>query len=177
MHPNQLQTRTSTMRSSSSVEHRQAGLFESEIELVDESYFRVESRLPAMTIAFCERAFEVHPELRTLFPRGDASQRVLAASFLGFVVTNLRSEDRLCELLERMGSRGLLDGVTAFEVEDIGRSFLATLSEFEGSKWTMDTAHAWARVYMWTLAAIRRGARGRPLTQRESCGADRTTQT
>jgi len=170
MDQNQLQTPT---RTSSSIERCQAGLSEAEIELVDESYSRLERRLPAMTIAFCESAFEVHPDLRTLFPRGDASQRVLAASFLGFVVTNLRSEGRLCELLERMGSRGLLDAVTALEAEHIGRSFLATLSEFEGSRWTMDTAHAWARAYAWTLATIRRGALGRPLARSESCGAGR----
>lgn len=172
MHPNPMWTDRPT-RIASGVGHSQASLPDREIELVRESYARVEDRVVVMAIAFCERLFDVHPNLQHLFPRDDAAKRALAVSVLGFVVTNLGSTNRLRELLERMGTRGLLDGVTALEVDGIGRSFLATLCEFEGPRWTLDTAHAWAVAYAWTSAAIRRGARGRPSMRHESCGGIR----
>lgn len=148
-------------RISSGVVRRQSDLPPRDIELVHESYARIEDRSSAVAIAFCERLFDVHPELCQLFPRGDAPARALAVSLLGFVVTNLRSTDRLCELLERMGARGLLVEVSSSGVDDMGRSFLATLREFEGTSWTADTAHAWALTYAWAAAAVRRGARRR----------------
>ncbi len=148
-------------RIASGVAQRQTGLSDREIELVGESYARFEERLVAMAISFCERLFVGHPDFRDLFPRGDAPKRALALSFFGFVVTNLRSADRLSELLEHMGARGLLDDVTALELDAVGRIFLATLREFEGPRWTVETAQAWALTYMWTSAAIRRGALGR----------------
>jgi len=141
------------------VVRHQSGLPPREIALVEASYARLQHRLVPLSIAFCERLLATRPNLYRLFPIEDVEKRELAASFLGFVVTNLRSADRLGELLEHMGGRGLLNGLSAGGVDDIGRSLLATLSDVEGEQWTDDTSRAWAVTCAWTAAALRRGAR------------------
>ena len=68
-----------------------SGLPLREIVLVEASYARLQHRLEPLSIAFCERLLATHPSLYRLFPTDDVEKRVIAVSFLGFVVKNLRS--------------------------------------------------------------------------------------
>ena len=137
--------------------HLHVGLPVRTIALVEASYARIQYRLDELSLAFCERLTPAHPHLALVFPAEDVEKRQIATSFLGFVVTNLRSADRLGELLERMGRRGLLNGLSAGGVDDIGRSLLAALADLEGDQWQSDTARAWSLVCAWTSALLRRG--------------------
>jgi hemoglobin-like flavoprotein len=136
---------------------RRSHLAETEVLLIDDSYARLEPRLSCLAAAFWARTLSARPALARLFS-DELEQRDVAVSFFSFVVTNLRATDVLCELLERMGQRGLLQHVTASEVEVVVESLLDTLREFEGDRWTVDTAHAWAVALTWTSATIRRGS-------------------
>lgn len=135
---------------------RRSHLASTEILRIDDSYARLKPQLSCLADAFWARTLAAQPALRRLFS-DDLEQRGIAMSFFSFVVTNLRATDVLCELLERMGQRGLLQHVTISEVEDVVKSLFETLREFEGDDWTVDTAHAWALALTWTLATIRRG--------------------
>jgi hypothetical protein len=143
-----------------------------ELELLEASHARIQNRLVPFSIAFCERLAIEHSTLRRLFPIGDAGKREAAVSFLRFVVANLRSTDLLGRVLEQMGARGLIDGLSATCIDDLGRTFLGTLSEFEDrDDWTIDTEHAWALAWVWASAAIRRGMRQRVHPLQRGLGA------
>jgi hemoglobin-like flavoprotein len=139
------------------VDFRHPGLPLRKIELIEASFARVEPRSRAMAIAFYDELFETLPGLRAVFPRDDLEQRRIVASFVGFVVTNLRSPHRLAMLLERMGSRGLLGDLNHEETAAICRVILMVLREYEGDRWTVETSHAWALGIAWTVSALRRG--------------------
>lgn len=144
---------------------RHPGLPLRNIERVEASYARIAGRSRAMALAFYDELFQTMPTLRTLFPRDDLEQRQLALSFVGFVITNLRSVNRLVPLLERMGERGLLRDLSLEELDSIGKILLMVLREYEGPQWTVDTGHAWALAVAWTIAALRRGAAHRHFGQ------------
>lgn len=137
---------------------RQAALPLTNIELVEASYARIEPRGRAMALAFYDELFDTIPTLRAVFPRDDVEQRRIAASFIGFVVANLRAPNRLVPLLERMGERGMLQDLTREELTAVGRIVLTILRDFEGTHWTIETSHAWALCITWTIAALLRGA-------------------
>jgi len=159
MQPNPLWTDTVNQKRTESGVRHVALPFDAVLR-VDASYARIEGRLPALTHAFWTRLLASQPSLSVQFPASDPDKRAVAASFFGFVVTNLRSTDTLRELLERMGRRGLLNKVQIADVDAIGKSLLATLREFEGASWTVDTAHAWALAVTWITTTIRHGANG-----------------
>lgn len=119
---------------------------------------RIEPRSRAIAIAFYDELFRAQPTLRPVFPRGDADQRKVALSFIGFIVANLRSPTYLAQLVERMGMRGMLQDLTREEIEAIGRTFLLVLRAYEGKQWTLETSHAWALAFAWVVAALHRGA-------------------
>jgi hemoglobin-like flavoprotein len=131
-----------------------------EIALIDESYARLEPHLAALTTAFWTCTTSTEPTLHEAL-RGDPKQREVALSLFDFVATNLGSPEVLRELLERMGKRGLLEHVTSEHLDAIGRSLLRTLRDFEGARWTVDTAHAWALAFTWAVHVVRRGDQDR----------------
>ena len=137
---------------------RHPGLPLRTIELIEESYGRIEPRGRAIAIAFYDELFRAYPSLRPVFPRDDAEQRKVALSFIGFIVANLRSPSYLAPLVERMGMRGMLQDLTREEIEAIGRTFLLVLRMYESKLWTLETSHAWALAFAWTVAALHRGA-------------------
>jgi hypothetical protein len=131
------------------------GLTPETIELVERSHARLGPRRVALSISFCEELAQ-HPRLGAVFPVGDVEKRDLAVSFLDLVATNLRSPDRVGQVLERMGARGLLNGLSLDDVDGITKSFLTALGSFESDAWTRETEHAWTLACAWTIAVIRR---------------------
>lgn len=130
------------------------------VHAIEESYERLDAR-PSVATMFYDELFRIRPSLRSCFPRMDLAQRDVTRSFIGFVIANLRSPVQLRKLLERMGERGMLVGISRDDVNAIGRALLLTLRDLEGERWTRDLAHAWAMGFTWVVSAIRRGALSR----------------
>lgn len=143
---------------------RRAGVPLRQLELVEASYGRIGGRERAAAIAFYDELFSARPTLRAAFPREDAAQRQVAASFLGFIAQNLRSVTRLVHLLERLGERGLLRDVTDEDVEAVGKALLIVVRAYDPG-WTLEVGHAWALTVAWTIAALRRGAARAPVAR------------
>jgi hemoglobin-like flavoprotein len=131
-----------------------------DVALVAGSYRRVEDRGSAASVAFFTRVHEASPRLRRIFPHDDLDKRALAREMFDLVALHLDAQSELQSLLERMGRRGLLDGVSVHEVGAISAALLTTLREFD-TAWSDDVERAWATVFAWVLAALRRGARVR----------------
>ncbi len=128
------------------------------VELVDESYARLTPLLEGVASAFWERVDAATPSLERIFPVSDTDKRDVALSVFRFIIQNLRSTETLSRLLEKMGGRGLLRGVSSAEVDVVGKALLTSLRDYDRA-WDLETAHGWAVAYTWTLAAVRRGAR------------------
>ena len=132
-------------------------LLPADVALVTHSYERIAARSAALAVSFFARLHETQPRLRRFFPVDDPDARAVAKELFELVVVQLPSDSQVSWLLERMGRRGLLEGIGAGDVKGLGVCLLAALAEFDAS-WTPETARAWTNVYDWAAAAARRGA-------------------
>ncbi len=133
---------------------------QADVALVSRSYERIAPRSAALAVSFFTRLHETQPRLRRFFPFDDVDARAVAKELFELVVVQLRSGAQVSWLLERMGRRGLIEGIGAGDVNGIGVCLVAALAEFDAS-WTTETARAWTNVYEWASAAVRRGAETR----------------
>jgi hemoglobin-like flavoprotein len=141
----------------------QGGLADKDVALVDASYRRLGTRGPAVSVAFFVRLHEAVPRLRRVFAHDEWEKRAVAKDLFDLVVGHLHAQSDLSALLERLGKRRLLDGVSAREVTAIGSCMLATLSEFDDA-WSPEVERAWATIFVWASVAVRRGDRMRRST-------------
>lgn len=125
------------------------------VERVEQSYRKHADRVRSLTGVFFEEVFRIRPGLRSRF-RVDASLREITDTFLGFVITNLRSRE-LSPLLEHMGQRGMLVGLSRDDLDAFGRAMLYMLRDLEGPGWSRETANAWAVLFTWVITAMRKG--------------------
>lgn len=120
------------------------------------SYRRVEDRASAAALAFFVRCTRGPLRVRRLFKQDDVDQRTLAKEVFDVAVGHLESPRELRSLLERMGRRGLVDTVSPSDIEAIGAALVETLTEFD-EEWSADVEQAWSKVWIWAVAAVRRG--------------------
>lgn len=120
------------------------------------SYGRVESRSSAVALAFFVSVQRGPLRVRRVFKQDDVDQRTLAKEVFDVVVGHLASPRELRSLLERMGRRGLVDTVSPSDIEAIGAALVATLRDFD-EEWSSDVERAWNAVWIWAVAAVRRG--------------------
>lgn len=120
------------------------------------SYRRIEDRAPAAALAFFVRVQRGSTRVRRAFRSDDVDQRTLAKEVFDVVVGNLGSSRELRALLERMGRRGLVDNVSAGDIDALGAALVATLREFDDA-WSAEVEQAWNAVFVWAVGAVRRG--------------------
>ena len=131
-------------------------LDERDVTRVLASYGRIEDRSSAAARAFFVGIQRGSLRVRRVFKYDDLDQRTLAKEVFDVVVGHLESPRELRSLLERMGRRGLVDTVSAGDIDAIGATLVATLRDFDEG-WTSDVEHAWNAVWIWAVAAVRRG--------------------
>lgn len=131
-------------------------LDERDVSRVLASYRRVEPRASAAALAFFVCVQRGPLRVRRIFKQEDVDQRTLAKEVFEVVVRHLESPRELRSLLERMGRRGLVDTVSQSDIDAIGAALVATLREFDES-WSAEVEQAWSTIWMWAVAAVRRG--------------------
>jgi len=131
-------------------------LDERDVARVLDSYHRIEARGSAATLAFFASVQRASSRVRRVFKADDLDQRVLAKEVFDVVVGHLQSPRELRSLLERMGRRGLVDAVSLSDIEAIGAALRETLRDFD-EEWSSDVERAWSAVWIWAVAAVRRG--------------------
>jgi hemoglobin-like flavoprotein len=134
----------------------QSEIDDRDVARVIASHRRIEGRAAAAALAFFVRVQRGPLRVRRVFKQDDVDQRTLAKEVFDVVVGHLESRRELRALLERMGRRGLVDTVSPSDIDAIGAALVATLGEFDEA-WSPEVEHAWNAVWIWSVAAVRRG--------------------
>jgi hemoglobin-like flavoprotein len=118
-----------------------------QIALVQSSFRRVGSQLPAMTARFYQELFSRDPSLRTLFTTDQALQEARFAEKLTEIVRAMPRLGDLLELTRELGARHVGYGVRVSYYPVVGDSLLAALGAVLGDRFDTDTREAWAVGY------------------------------
>ncbi|HEU4410760.1 MAG TPA: alpha/beta fold hydrolase [Polyangiaceae bacterium] len=145
---------------------------EREASLVRASLERAAGR-PGFVATFYARLFERHPSLRALFPPDLGPQARKLGEALQLAVAGLRDADRLRPLLEDLGARHVLYGVSEGQLDCVRAVLLEWLEEVEGEAMTDELRAAWARAWRAIDEPFRSGLRraARPAEATEATGA------
>jgi hemoglobin-like flavoprotein len=129
-----------------------------QIELVRESFARVQPIADVAATIFYDRLFALDPEVRQLFRATDmAGQRKALMQTLAVVVAGLDRLDGLVPAVEALGRRHAGYGVSPEDFETVGAALLETLEVGLKPDFTSETREAWATAYG-LLASVMIGA-------------------
>jgi len=106
-------------------------------------FARVVPNVEAFAAAFHARLFERVPAMRALFA-DDASRRCATLKrTLIVLMTNLNRPTELTSLLAALGSQHRWQEITPAQCTIVGESFIDTLAEHLGDRFTQDDRAAW----------------------------------
>lgn len=109
------------------------------------------------TARLYERLFAAHPQLRAMFPADMASQRMKLAHALKLAVDALGRPERIGPLLEELGRRHVAYGVSADQLDALGKVLIETMREHDAAHWDERLEAAWTNAYDRIASAMRRG--------------------
>jgi hemoglobin-like flavoprotein len=119
-----------------------------EIQLVQDSFRRIEPLADAAAAAFYARLFELDPALRSLFRSDMTEQRKNLMATLRAIVANLRSIDGLVPGIQAMARRHSVYGVKASDYATVGQALIETFHKQLGSEFTDEVRTAWLSAYV-----------------------------
>jgi hemoglobin-like flavoprotein len=129
-----------------------------QIDLVQQSFSRVQPIADAAAELFYDRLFTLDPSLRPLF-RGDMKQQGrMLMSVIGVAVNGLRNLDTLAPVVRKMGARHVGYGVKTEHYQTVGAALLWTLEQGLGSFFTPQVRDAWAAAYELLATVMQMGA-------------------
>jgi methyl-accepting chemotaxis protein len=118
-----------------------------QIELVQQSWQKVEGISEAAGVMFYDNLFELDPCLRSLF-KGDINQQAQKLmSMIGTAVGMLDDMDKLIPILDKLGQRHMAYQVTDVDYQTVAQALLQTLKAGLGEEFTAETKDAWITVY------------------------------
>ncbi len=118
-----------------------------QIELVQQSWQKVDGISEAAGVMFYDTLFELDPCLRSLF-KGDVNQQAQKLmSMIGTAVGMLNDTDKLIPILEKLGERHVTYQVTDVDYQTVAQALLQTLKAGLGSEFTSEVKDAWIAVY------------------------------
>ncbi|MEQ8356069.1 MAG: methyl-accepting chemotaxis protein [Kiloniellaceae bacterium] len=135
-----------------------AALAPRDIELVRQSFARVEPVIARAGAVFYQQLFQIDPSTRSLF-EGDMTEQ--GDKFMAVVKTaiaGLDKFDQLIPVLKIMGQRHLTYGIGFNHYESVGTALLATLNEILAENFTGPEEQAWATVYAALAEVMMTGA-------------------
>ena len=130
-----------------------------EIELVQESFAKVQPIAVGAARLFYQRLFEIDPSLRPMF-RGDLEQQGRKLmQIIGVAVGSLRQWDKIRPAVEEMGQRHAHYGVRDEHYATVAAALLWTLEQGLGKEnFTDEVRDAWVAMYVRVSEAMQCGA-------------------
>lgn len=143
------------------------------VQLVQESFAKVNYDQSAFTAAFYQELFDRSPHLRPLFEQVDIRrQGAKLQAALVLLVENLKRPDELERILIPLGKKHLGYGATADNYPLVGGALLATLGKFLGDAWTGEVAAAWSETLAGVTTLMLRGAESGDVVSRDKSTND-----
>jgi nitric oxide dioxygenase len=117
------------------------------IELIRDSFRKLNPALDDFGRVFYARLFKANPELRALFPgEMDRQARALTA-MLEMIVKSLDLQDKLVPLIRYLGERHTVFNVKPEHYQPFGAALMWTLAFILMEEFTPETRRAWEEAY------------------------------
>jgi hemoglobin-like flavoprotein len=129
-----------------------------QITLVQSSFERLGTQLPAMATRFYRELFARDPALRPLFTTPLAEQEVRFAEKLTEIVQAMPRLDELLTHTRALGARHVAYGVRAADYRTLGDALLAALAAVLGDSFDARTREAWTLAYNLVAETMLEGA-------------------
>lgn len=131
---------------------------ESQIELVQSSWAKVEPIADDAAKMFYAKLFELDPALEKLFPSDLTEQRKKLMATIGIAVKGLRKIEELVPTLQKLGAGHAGYGVKDEDYGTVAQALLWTLAQGLGDAYTDECNDAWVAVYTVIADTMKSGA-------------------
>jgi hemoglobin-like flavoprotein len=122
-------------------------LTEEQKTLVRQSYASLIEVTDLVADLFYSRLFEMEPTARQLFKPDMNDQRQKLMEMIGMALAALDNLDELVPVVQALGRRHVLYGVTREQYSIVGAALLWTLEQALAEIFTPELLDAWAEVY------------------------------
>jgi hemoglobin-like flavoprotein/uncharacterized protein YukE len=130
-----------------------------QVQLVQESFAKVEPIAEAAAEMFYKRLFELDPSLRQMFRSDMKEQGKKLMSVLGLAVKGLKDPVKLLPAIKVLGARHAEYGVADAHYDTVAQALLWTLEQGLGADFTPPVRNAWAAVYTLLADTMKEAAR------------------
>ncbi|MFT5487124.1 MAG: hemoglobin-like flavoprotein, partial [Alphaproteobacteria bacterium] len=120
---------------------------QADIDLVQQSFMRVEPISMVVARTFYERLFETNPEIRTLFTGDMESQGERLMDMIGAAVAGLDDLEALVPVVQQLGARHRKYGVETSHYGAVAEALIWTLEQGLADAFTPEIRTAWVNVY------------------------------
>ncbi|GJQ08503.1 hypothetical protein GpartN1_g294.t1 [Galdieria partita] len=120
-----------------------------EIQLVQQSWSKVEDRQHLIGEAFYHLLFETYPSLKPLFRSDMEKQKKLLVNMVDKGVKLLSDTDKLEIALYNLGKRHRKYGVKEEHFPYVGETLLKVLKQFLGDELDEKSLNAWEAIYQY----------------------------
>jgi hemoglobin-like flavoprotein/division protein CdvB (Snf7/Vps24/ESCRT-III family) len=120
---------------------------QADIELVQQSFMRIEPISMVVGRTFYERLFETNPEIRKLFTGDIESQGERLMDMIGAAVAGLDDLEALVPVVQRLGTRHRKYGVETSHFGAFAEALIWTLEQGLADAFTPEIRTAWVNVY------------------------------
>jgi len=133
-----------------------------QVRLVQESFAKVTPIADQAASMFCERLFEIAPQVRAMFPPDMAEQQRKLMATLTIVVNGLSNLESTLPAASSLATRHVAYGARAEHYPVVGAALLWTLEQGLGKEWNEEVADAWTAAYAMLSGFMINQAWGRP---------------
>ncbi len=117
------------------------------IDLIRDSFHRLQPDVAAASRLFYHRLFEIAPEFRAMFRSDMDGQGMRFMSTLGVIVQHLDDPQALRPYLERLAQGHAAYGVKPEHFQPMGQALILTMQEIIGEDFPEGAATAWEAAY------------------------------
>lgn len=135
------------------------GLTEADVQIIRSTHAELQRLGTETYLAFYQRLFEAHPELRPLFNTKIEIQAQKLRQTLDLLVKSLEGWEQLGSELRAMGRRHSYYGVVAAHYPIVRDALIGAFAVTLGSRWTAESQSAWGALYDAAGGVMMEGAR------------------
>ena len=129
-----------------------------EIALVQSTWQQVIPIKETAAELFYGKLFQLDPSLRALFKGDMQEQGRKLMTMIGLAVTSLTRLEQLMPVIQDLGRRHAVYGVTAAHYGTVATALLWTLEQGLGTAFTVDVKSAWTKTYTVLANAMQEAA-------------------